>query len=107
MMTSSPKRILCIGASKHIGYHILEDLAPQPDKYQLFVLARTPADKIAPFLGKENVNFIQGDGKDEDTVRRVLTSDMESRADFVVITVGIIHIPESRLISSRGNNCIQ
>jgi len=93
--TTTPKRILCIGASKNIGYHILEDLAPQPERYQLFVLARTPAEKIAPFNGKENVRFIQGDGKDEDTVRRVITVDMQGRVDFVVITVGISYKRQS------------
>jgi short-subunit dehydrogenase len=92
-MTASPKRILCIGASAHIGYHILEDLAPQPDKYELFVLARTPADKITPFKGKENVKFIQGDAKDEPTVRKVLTSDMQGRVDYIVITVGNALLP--------------
>lgn len=88
-MTNS-KRILCIGASKHIGYHVLEYLAPEPEKYQLFVLARTPAEKIVPFKGKENVTFIQGDAKNEETVKRVITSEMQGRVDFVVITVGTI-----------------
>ena len=86
---TNQKRILCIGASKHIGYHILEYLAPEPVKYQLFVLARTPAEKIVPFKGKENVTFIQGDAKNEETVKRVITSEMQGRVDFVVITVGI------------------
>jgi NAD(P)-dependent dehydrogenase (short-subunit alcohol dehydrogenase family) len=82
------KRILCIGASKHIGYHILEELAPKPDQYKLFVLARTPSDKISAFNGKENVTFISGDAKNEETVRRVVETEMQGQVDYVLITVG-------------------
>jgi NAD(P)-dependent dehydrogenase (short-subunit alcohol dehydrogenase family) len=83
------QRILLVGGSKHIGFHILEFLAPQTEKYALFVLARTPADKIAPFSGKENVTFIQGDATDEATVNDVVTSTMKGDVDFVIMTVGI------------------
>jgi NAD(P)-dependent dehydrogenase (short-subunit alcohol dehydrogenase family) len=86
--TMTAKRILLIGASKNIGYHILEYLAPQPDKYALFVLARTPAAKIVPFEGQENVTFVQGDGRDETTVGNVIHSTMQGNVDFVIITVG-------------------
>jgi short-subunit dehydrogenase len=84
------KRVLLLGASKHIGYHVLELLAPQPDKYSLFVLARSAAATIAPFQGKENVTFIQGDATDENTVSKVITSDMNGQVDFVIVTVGTV-----------------
>ena len=83
------KRILLLGASKHIGYHIVEELAPQKSEYALFVIARTPADKITQFKGKENVTFIQGDAKDTQTVSNVVNSTMGGDVDFVIITVGI------------------
>jgi NAD(P)-dependent dehydrogenase (short-subunit alcohol dehydrogenase family) len=83
------KRILLIGASKHIGYHVLEELAPQPEKYTLFVLARSAAATIVPFNGKENVTFIQGDAKDETIVSNAINSTMNGDVDFVVVTVGI------------------
>ena len=83
------KRILLIGASRHIGFHILEELAPQPEKYTLFVLARSAAATIAPFNGKENVAFIQGDAKDEKIVSNAINSTMNGDVDFVVVTVGI------------------
>jgi nucleoside-diphosphate-sugar epimerase len=83
------KRILLIGASKHIGFHVLEELAPQPEKYTLFVLARSSAATIAPFEGKENVTFIQGDAKDENIVSNAINSAMNGNVDVVVVTVGI------------------
>jgi len=86
------KRILCIGASKNIGYYILEELAPQRDQCQLFVLARTPASNIQPFVGKENVTFISGDAKNEETVNKVINSDMQGQVDYIVITVGICRL---------------
>jgi len=82
------KRILLLGASKHIGFHVLEELAPQPENYQLFVIARTPAARIADFPGKQNVRFIQGDAKDEQTVSNVIYDIMQGRVDYVVVTVG-------------------
>jgi hypothetical protein len=82
------KRILLLGASKHIGLHVLEDLAPHPLQYQCFVIARTPADRIATFPGKENVRFIAGDAKDEKTVSKVIFETMQGRVDYVVMTVG-------------------
>ena len=86
----SPKRILLIGASKHIGFHVVEYLATEPDKYTLFVLARSPASSIANFKGKENVTFIQGDAKDEKTVSDVINSTMNGNVDFVIASVGIL-----------------
>ena len=83
------KRILLLGASKHIGYHILEELAPKKDEYALFVIARTPSDKIKPFNGKENVTFISGDAKDPQIVGNAVNSTMNGDVDFVIITVGI------------------
>jgi hypothetical protein len=83
------KRILLIGASKHIGFHVLEELALQPDKYTLFVLARSAAAAIAPFKGKESVTFIQGDAKDENVVGNAINSTMNGDVDFVVVSVGI------------------
>jgi NAD(P)-dependent dehydrogenase (short-subunit alcohol dehydrogenase family) len=85
----SAKRILLIGASRHIGYHVLEYLAPQPEKYALFVLARSPADKIAEFEGKKNVTFIQGDAKDKTVVNDAINNTMNGNVDFIVISVGI------------------
>ena len=82
------KRILLIGASKHIGFHVLKELAPWSEKYTLFVLARSAAATIAPFKGKENVTFIQGDAKDEETVRKTIISTMKGQVDYVVVTVG-------------------
>lgn len=84
----APKRILLLGASKHIGYHVLELLAPQPDIYTLFVFARSAPATIAPFNGKENVTFIQGDAKDENALGKAITSDMNGQVDFVIFTVG-------------------
>ena len=89
-MSASPKRILLIGASKHIGFHCLEFLAPHPDKYTLFVLARTPSDKVVQFKGKENVTFIQGDATDQTQVEKALYETMNGNVDFIVSTVGII-----------------
>jgi NAD(P)-dependent dehydrogenase (short-subunit alcohol dehydrogenase family) len=86
----SPKRILLIGASKHIGFHVVEYLAPQPDKYALFVLARSAASSIANFKGKENVTFIQGDAKDEKTISDAINSTMNGNVDFVIASVGIL-----------------
>ena len=83
------KRVLLIGASKHIGFHVLEELASQPEKYTLFVLARSAAATIAPFNGKENVTFIQGDAKDETIVSNAINSTMNGDVDFIVVTVGI------------------
>jgi NAD(P)-dependent dehydrogenase (short-subunit alcohol dehydrogenase family) len=85
-----PKRILLIGASKNIGFHVLETLAPQPDKYALFVLARSPEAKIAPFEGKDNVTFIQGDAKDEEVVADAVNNTMKGDVDFILISVGTI-----------------
>jgi nucleoside-diphosphate-sugar epimerase len=85
----SPKRILLLGASKHIGFHVVEYLAPQPEKYSLFVLARSSASTIAEFEGKENVTFIQGDAKDENVVSNAIHSTMNGQVDFVIVTVGI------------------
>ena len=82
------KRILLLGASKHIGFHLLEYLAPQPEKYTCFVIARTAAEKIAQFKGKENVTFIQGDAKDVKTVSEAINSTMNEQIDFAVVTVG-------------------
>jgi short-subunit dehydrogenase len=84
----APKRILLLGASKNIGYHVLELLAPEPEKYTLFVFARSAAVNIAPFGGKENVTFIQGDAKDETALGNAITSDMNGQVDFVIFTVG-------------------
>jgi short-subunit dehydrogenase len=84
----SAKRILCLGASKNIGYHVLEFLAPQPEKYTLFVLARSSPETITPFKGKENVTFIQGDGTDLKTVENAIHSTMQGNVDFVIVTVG-------------------
>lgn len=86
----SPKRILLLGASKHIGLHVVEYLAPEPEKYTLFVLARSAASSIAEFKGKENVTFIQGDAKDEKVVGDVITTTMNGEVDFVIVTVGMI-----------------
>jgi len=83
------KRVLLIGASKHIGFHILEEIASQKDKYELFVLARTPKDRIAEFNGKDNVTFIQGDAKDLNTVTNAINVTMQGKVDYIVITVGI------------------
>jgi len=82
------KRILCLGASKHIGYHVLEFLAPQPEKYSLFVLARSAPETIKPFKGKENVTFIRGDATDLKTVNNVIHETMQGNVDFVIVTVG-------------------
>lgn len=82
------KRILLLGASKHIGFHVLEELAPQPEKYQLFVIARTPAVNVANFPGKENVRFIQGDAKDQATVSKAIYETMQGNVDYVVVSVG-------------------
>ena len=82
------KRILLLGASKHIGYHVLDFLAPQPEKYTLFVLARSAPDTIAPFKGKENVTFIQGDAKNQTTVSDAVNSTMQGNVDFVISTIG-------------------
>ena len=82
------KRILLLGGSKHIGYHILEFLAPQPEKYALFVLARSAPDTIKAFKGKENVTFIQGDAKDSNTLNKAINSTMQGNVDFVISTVG-------------------
>ena len=79
-----------LGASKHIGYHILEYIASETDKYTLFVLARTPAAKIESFQGKENVTFIQGDARDESTVSKIFNETMQGNVDFVIVTVGIL-----------------
>lgn len=87
-MTVSPKRILLLGASKHIGFHCLEFLAPHPDKYTLFVLARTPANQVASFNGKENVVFIKGDATDQATVENAIYTIMNGRIDVIVCTVG-------------------
>jgi NAD(P)-dependent dehydrogenase (short-subunit alcohol dehydrogenase family) len=87
-MSVSPKRILLIGASKNIGFHCLEFLAPHPDKYTCFVLARTPADKVALFDGKTNVTFIQGDATDQNVVEHALYDVMRGNVDFIVCTVG-------------------
>jgi len=85
----SPKRILLLGASKHIGFHVVEYLAPNPEKYSLFVLARSAASTIAEFKGKENVTFIQGDAKDEKVVSNAIHSTMNGQVDFVIVTVGM------------------
>jgi len=82
------KRILLLGGSKHIGFHILEDIASQKDLYKLFVLARTPGDKVAAFPGKENVTFIQGDATDFKTVSNAVNDTMGGKIDFVIMTVG-------------------
>jgi len=87
------KRVLLIGASKHIGFHILEDIASQKDTYELFVLARTPKNRIAEFKGKENVTFIQGDAKDQSNVNNVINVTMQGNVDYIVITVGIFPFP--------------
>src|SRR5271155_5276175 len=84
----SAKRILCLGASKHIGYHVLEFLAPQTEKYTLFVLARSAPETIKPFKGKENITFIQGDATDLNTVENAIHSTMKGNVDFVIVTVG-------------------
>ena len=103
------KRILLLGASKHIGLHVLEELAPQPENYQLFVIARTPADKIEVFPGKENVHFIQGDAKDEQTVSNAIYGIMQGQVDYVVMTVGSLPFPHElgTLTDDRWNNCFQ
>jgi hypothetical protein len=88
MVSSTPKRILLLGASKHIGYHVLEQLAPESDKYTLFVLARSASSTITPFKGKENITFIQGDAKDQTTMEKVISSTMNGQVDFIVSTVG-------------------
>jgi fibrillarin-like rRNA methylase len=80
------QRILLIGASKNIGYHILQDLAPQPTKYTLHVLARSNPSTIPPFKGKENITFIQGDAKDPTTIQNTITSI--GTPDYIIITVG-------------------
>ena len=85
------KRILLIGASKHIGFHILEDIACQKDRYELFVLARTAKERIADFKGKENVTFIQGDAKDQNNVDNVINFTMQGKVDYIVITVGTLY----------------
>jgi short-subunit dehydrogenase len=90
------KRILLIGASKHIGFHILEDIASQKDQYELFVLARTAKERIADFKGKENVTFIQGDAKDQNNVNNVINSTMQGRVDYIVVTIGTLHYQQSR-----------
>ena len=82
------KRILLLGASKNIGLHVLEEIAPQKDLYELFVLARTPGDKVVAFPGKENVTFIQGDATDLKTVSDAVNNIMGGNVDFVVMTVG-------------------
>jgi nucleoside-diphosphate-sugar epimerase len=91
-MVNAAKRVLLIGASKHIGYHVLEMLATQPDEYTLFVLARTPAASIAPFKGKENVTFVKGDAKDLTTVKDILQNTMNGNIDYIICTVGTIYI---------------
>ena len=89
------KRVLLIGASKHIGFHILEDIANLKDEYELFVLARTPRERIPEFKGKENVTFIQGDAKDQNKVDNVINVTMQGNVDYIVITVGISTLPRS------------
>jgi short-subunit dehydrogenase len=99
------KQILCIGASKNIGYHILERLAPKSEQYKLFVLARTPASSITPFVGKDNVTFVSGDAKKEENIRKVINSDMQRKVDYVVISVGICSAP--LWLTFRWNACLQ
>jgi short-subunit dehydrogenase len=89
-MVNAAKRVLLIGASKHIGYHVLEMLATQPDEYALFVLARTPAASIASFKGKENVTFVKCDAKDLTTVKDILQNTMNWDIDYIICTVGTI-----------------
>jgi NAD(P)-dependent dehydrogenase (short-subunit alcohol dehydrogenase family) len=100
------KRILLLGASKHIGFHVLEELAPQPEKYQLFVIARTPAARIAEFPGKTNVTFVQGDAKDETTVSNVIYDTMQGRVDYVVVTVGILPPKSFQRDSHKGGTIV-
>ena len=83
------KNILLLGGSKHIGHHVLEILAPRPDEYKLFCIARSSPDTIESFTGKENVNFVQGDAKSVDTVDNVVRNVMGGKVDFVIITVGM------------------
>lgn len=95
-----------IGASKHIGFHILEDIASQKDTYELFVLARTPKERIVEFKGKENVTFIQGDAKDQNKVNSVLNNTMQGNVDYIVVTVGTplpLHIPHFENNESNYN----
>jgi nucleoside-diphosphate-sugar epimerase len=80
------KTILLIGASKHIGFHILEDIAPNKDNYSLHVLARTQSSSIPNFKGKENITFIQGDAKDPTTIQNTIASI--PKLDYIIITVG-------------------
>ena len=98
------KRILLLGASKHIGYHVLELLAPHPEKYALFALARSAPDSIAPFKGKDNVTFIQGDAKNQTTVSNVVNSTMRGNVDFVISTVGYFRLQLQSNV--RRRSCI-
>jgi len=100
--TSPVKRVLLIGASKHIGYHVLETLARQPEKYSCYVLARTPAAKITPFKGKENVTFIQGDAKDQKTVTNAIHA-MNGNIDFVIVTIGAALVFKKFIIPANSD----